>query len=215
MPWRKNLPWIMLAGDILVPLLMHSLAIFISAALLRAFHAVNADLYGSALGSVLVLGPSLRMISSDKKAGVVIPGEKKKNIWPLALALGAVFSVAVGKLMQLAGFDRIFSNMVQERLFLISFVPQILFWGMLIPLAEELIHRGLVYPRLRSRFPLWTSVIISSLIFGVAHGNVIQSVYAFLAGVVLCLFGEYGGLESAVAFHAGANLISVILHRLL
>ena len=212
MPWRKNIPWIMLAADILTPLLMLSLAIFISAALLRAFHAVNADLYGSALGSVLVLGPS---ISSDKKAGTVIPGEKKRMLWPFAVAAGAVFSVAAGKLMQLAGFDRIFSNVIQERLFLLSFVAQILFWGLLIPAAEELIHRGLVYPRLRSRFPLWTSVIISSLIFGVAHGNVIQSVYAFLAGFALCLLREYGGLESAVAFHAGANLISVILHHLM
>lgn len=215
MPWRKNLPWFMLAADILTPLLMHSLAIFISAALLRAFHAVNADLYGSALGSVLVLGPSLKMIASDKKACTGIPGEKKRRIWPLALVLGAVFSVVVGKLMQLAGFDRIFSNMTQERLFLLSFFAQILFWGLLIPAAEELIHRGLVYPRLRSRFTLWPSVILSSLIFGIAHGNVIQSVYAFLAGSALCLLREYGGIESAIAFHAGANLISVILHRFL
>ena len=213
---NKNSTWVFYAMSLLSPLLLYMATVFVATVFLRAFHAVNADLYGIPLGALLVLRPAHKMILADEKKGIVIPRDsRKRRIWPAAFAAGACFSLIVGIAMRSLGFEQHFSNIVQERLFSVSLIGQILFWGIMIPVAEELIHRGLVYPRLRSRLGMWPSAAVEALIFAVGHGNVIQGVYAFPAGIVLCLLREYGGLESAIAFHAGANLLSVICNCLI
>lgn len=82
--------------------------------------------------------------------------------------------------------------------------------GILAPIAEELVFRGLVYRRLQDWMAPWMAILLSSLIFGLYHGNVVQFVYAALTGSLFALmYYRTGTLGAAMAGHAAANLWSL------
>ena len=80
----------------------------------------------------------------------------------------------------------------------------------LIPILEELLYRGIVFARLRTWFGLSSAVILSSVIFGAMHFNLVQFIYAGCIGALLALVMEYAGLKVAIVAHMLTNLISVL-----
>ena len=69
---------------------------------------------------------------------------------------------------------------------------------------------------------LVAGVLISSALFGIYHGNVVQGVYAFVLGSVLAMiYVYYGNILAAIVFHGIGNIIIFLsgiypeLHRLL
>lgn len=83
--------------------------------------------------------------------------------------------------------------------------------ALITPYLEELLHRGVVYGRLRRMMGLVPSIVLSSLIFAGLHFNIVQFIYAFLLGIVFALFVEkLGRLYPAVIAHIAANGLAVI-----
>ncbi len=91
-----------------------------------------------------------------------------------------------------------------------SFMLQIIAFGFVVPVAEELLFRGIVYNVIKTRFSIRASVLMTALIFAVYHGNLTQGVYAFGIGIMLCLICESGGLLFSILLHVGVNLVSLI-----
>ena len=82
----------------------------------------------------------------------------------------------------------------------------------LAPLCEELIFRGLMFRRMREDAGFLVSAIISSAIFALYHMNVPQGIFAFLYGMLLCLFYEmFGNLWVTMIVHASGNILSLLL----
>ena len=74
------------------------------------------------------------------------------------------------------------------------------------PIVEELIFRGLVLRGLEKygrRFAIWTSAFL----FGIFHGNLIQSPYAFLVGLVLGYVAAEYNILWAMVLHMVNNLV--------
>lgn len=83
--------------------------------------------------------------------------------------------------------------------------------ALITPFLEELLHRGVVYGRLRLMMGMWPAVMVSALIFAGLHFNIVQFIYAFLLGIVFALFVEKTGkLYPAVIAHIAANAVAVI-----
>ncbi len=79
------------------------------------------------------------------------------------------------------------------------------------PMVEELVYRGFVYQRLRYKGGRSMAVLLSALLFGALHFNLVQGVYAFTLGLLLAYIGEQtGSLVTAAAAHMAANLASVL-----
>ena len=120
-------------------------------------------------------------------------GKRKKNIRRTAYLIGILVLCAAsggvlnllwsGILQQLRIQDH-FSNAVQEQLFAGQAMVQLLGLGMLVPLAEELIFRGLIYTRIRKRIPAGAAIFFSALLFALFHGNVIQMIFALTMHMV-------------------------------
>ncbi|MCI9164246.1 MAG: CPBP family intramembrane metalloprotease [Lachnospiraceae bacterium] len=88
--------------------------------------------------------------------------------------------------------------------------------GILIPLGEELVFRGLLYGRLRQELPFWKAAAVSALCFGLFHGNLIQGVYAGLLGMFLAAVFEHGqSLWGCWLFHSAANIAAIFLTHIL
>ena len=82
----------------------------------------------------------------------------------------------------------------------------------LAPVCEELLFRGLVFRRMKEYTSFWPAAIVSSLIFAVYHMNVIQGIFAFVFGLVLCfVYHRFQNLIASMITHAVGNLLSVIL----
>ena len=60
-------------------------------------------------------------------------------------------------------------------------------YGILTPFAEELVYRGIVYHRMRRICRPMAAAFFSSLLFGAAHADLRQGVYAFIMGMVFAL----------------------------
>lgn len=78
--------------------------------------------------------------------------------------------------------------------------------------TEEIIYREVMFRDLATVTSLPVAIVISSLIFAVSHGNLIQFVYTFLMGglFAILLYAEDSVLYSIVA-HVGFNLTAIAL----
>ena len=65
-----------------------------------------------------------------------------------------------------------------------GFLIQLLTAGIVAPIVEELIFRGLVYRRTKKMTGTIAAAILSAALFGVFHGNWVQAPYAFIIGIV-------------------------------
>ena len=92
----------------------------------------------------------------------------------------------------------------------------IISYGILAPLGEEIVFRGVVYGQLRKVLKVPYAVVLSGLAFGLFHGNLVQAVYATVIGCLLALMYEwYGTIAAPMLFHSVANLFVYVMLELL
>jgi membrane protease YdiL (CAAX protease family) len=123
--------------------------------------------------------------------------------------VGAVLGLNL--LFALTGFIDISASYqeVAESQFAASLIVGLLCYGVITPVAEELLFRGIIHNGLR-RFMDWRSaVLMSAAIFGIYHGNIVQASYGFLMGWLLAYGYEYfGKFKVPVLIHIVANLLA-------
>lgn len=74
------------------------------------------------------------------------------------------------------------------------------------PIVEEFIFRGFMFERLSRVFSARTTIFLTALVFGLIHMNLIQSSYAFVAGLVFGYFrAKYEDLWGCILFHIFGN----------
>ena len=82
------------------------------------------------------------------------------------------------------------------------------------PLTEELIFRGWLYTGLRAKLPLWPSLVISSILFALAHweSTHLYALVVFPVGMALGLIRERAGsLKASMSFHALYNGVALAM----
>lgn len=99
-------------------------------------------------------------------------------------------------------------------LYSIGFVAQIIGLGMITPIAEEFLFRGVIYKRLRNYLKPAMAIFWSALLFGVYHGNVVQLIYAFVCGVMLAwAYEKFGTIKAPILAHICMNITSLVLSQ--
>lgn len=173
------------------------------------------NMYWNALAMCVGAGILALMIRKEEY-GIRI--RKKPVLQMLAvvlLAYGATvfFNFILGSIP----WDKMFDAQVapQETVFYsIPLWARMLCYVVVAPLAEELLFRQLIFQRLKKIAPLWLAVVISALLFGIYHGNLVQGIYAFTMGVFMALVYEWSGsLIAPVVFHMVANFVSNIAYE--
>lgn len=91
-------------------------------------------------------------------------------------------------------------------------LPVLILYGITVaiipPVVEELFFRGLVLQSLR-KFGDGFAIVASSVLFGLFHGNFVQFVFAFIAGLVMALVVvRTGSLWTSILIHFLNNGIS-------
>ncbi len=165
----------------------------------------------AALISCLIL---LRMYFKDykkrrfvfDKKGIALPW------WLILVPIGVFVSLAGNLLINVSDLTKMSEGFEQSQQMLFSgpLLAQIIGIGVIIPICEELIYRGLIFMRLRQYCNVNLAIGISALLFAAFHGNIVQGIYAFVTGVLFAyVYEKYGSLKAPIAVHISANMLSL------
>lgn len=84
--------------------------------------------------------------------------------------------------------------------------------GIVGPIVEEYLFRGVVYHKLKEIYSKNQSMIFCTVIFAFFHNNLLQIVFALLLGIILILLYEkYQDIKIPILFHCITNLVSFLL----
>jgi uncharacterized protein len=142
-------------------------------------------------------------------AGLRALGFRRFALGPAAaffvLGLGAVF--AFNAYYSLFGLRTNADALVQQATRApVSTLATLLLAVTVVPVCEEIFFRGFLFPGLARAMPVWAAVIVSALIFGVAHADLNSFLPLALIGVVLALLRwRTGSLWPGILFHAAIN----------
>lgn len=82
----------------------------------------------------------------------------------------------------------------------------------LAPIGEEALLRGTMYPAMRWAFPSWLAAVITSTLFAVLHGNMVQIIATLpLAILSAALYEATHRMAPSMLLHAVFNAIAVFI----
>lgn len=89
----------------------------------------------------------------------------------------------------------------------VNFIAGLALYGILSPIAEEAVFRGLIYNRMKRCFGIFLGGTVSALLFGCYHGNLVQGIYGTVLGLLIAyLYEKYGSFAAPALFHSVANV---------
>ena len=142
--------------------------------------------------------------------------QPKKAAWTKYLFLlifAAAYNIGVSCLsymIQLAVGDSGYQN-TSALLYSSGIWVQIIGLGILMPIMEELLFRGIIYKRLREKTPYLRAALSSAILFSLLHNNVTQMVSAFVLGLLLAyIYDKYGSLKAPAFTHMVVNLTAIL-----
>lgn len=195
-------------GTVLVPILIHLLV----SNLVVVFFASYLDpAMCTALAALLVFPVVWWMYRKDMQ-GVEKPGHKWWSYLPL-IPLGVCANQIFSYILVWLAVPERFSNAAQESLLSSGVLVQLIGIGILAPVMEEYLFRGLVYRRLKLHLPGWAAVLLGAGIFAVYHGNMPQILFAFpMALIMIWSYERWETLAAPIVFHMAANISTILLN---
>ena len=170
----------------------------------------------SSLFSIPFLLFMMRKDRKEEAAAGVLRNRKAplpKYVWIAGISIP--FALGLNNLilfLDLAKYSKAYQE-AAETFYEPGFLTEIICLGIISPLVEELIFRGLVFKRLRRGMKsVSQAIVISGLIFGVYHGNLVQIIYGSLAGFLLAyLYEKYGSIKAPIFAHILMNSVAIAL----
>lgn len=155
-----------------------------------------------------------RDLKQDRIDGVLVDrGKVPAALYALLVIAGAASCLGASNMISMSGLveaSESYSSAV-EVLYSSGIAGEMIVMGVIAPVTEELLFRGLVYRRFKEFTPVIPAMIWASLIFALLHGNLVQGIYAFVAGFLLCyVYERYGSMAAPIIMHMASNMIAVI-----
>ncbi|MFJ7640491.1 CPBP family intramembrane glutamic endopeptidase [Peribacillus sp. NPDC046944] len=134
-------------------------------------------------------------------------------LWAIAGVFLAFFAQNIaGNIEQMLGVETESEN-TQNLVSLIYKVPMVIFVTSVIgPILEEIIFRKIIFGSLYKRFNFFISALLSSVIFGLAHGELEHLLlYAAMGFTFAFLYAKTGRILVSIAAHVAMNTLVVII----
>ncbi len=168
----------------------------------------------SAVLTVLVLRKSMKLdqlrFGADRKDWGIL------QYAPAALA-GAAAAHVWSSLIYASGITELFTGYSESASNAFTGQPMpllILTTVIAAPIAEELVFREMIYRRAKLYFSIPAAAVLSAVLFGLYHANVVQFVYALGFSVFLIfVYEKSGNILAPILAHGAANLWAVILDQ--
>ena len=170
-----------------------------------------AKMMAMMIGGAAVFSYYLKEKKIKVEENIEVKNKLRFNIIAAAIIVlaGAAFSLALNYLFSVTGLIESSSNysQVAKEQFSYGLLPALLFYGVVSPIVEEEVFRGIVYNSLRRNIGIFPGMLGSALLFGAIHGNMVQMLYGTIMGIVMAfLYEKYGKLLAPILFHSAANI---------
>ena len=129
---------------------------------------------------------------------------KLLTVFLSAQLFAQLFSIALEWLLNLMGLSA--TAALEAAAITSTGFSMFLYITILGPISEELLFRGFLL-RMLKPWGKQTAILVSALIFGLFHGNVIQVPFAFLVGLVLGYVTVEYSILWAIVLHIFNNLV--------
>lgn len=138
--------------------------------------------------------------------------EKKRRILSvfITIILAMASSLGLNILLSLTGMVEMSASYqdVAKQQYSVVFGAGMILFGLISPITEEIVFRGLIFNRMRRYFPHAAAVIVSGILFGIYHGNLVQGLYGGCMGIMMAyLYERMHSFLIPCLFHATANII--------
>ncbi|MFV0465358.1 MAG: lysostaphin resistance A-like protein [Lachnospiraceae bacterium] len=139
----------------------------------------------------------------------------KRNLFLLVMTLlcAVSFSIALNNFLGLLQISRYSASYgeVQEAFSSGSLPLQLVTLCLVVPITEEFLFREIIFGRCKRFLKRRNAILLSALLFGIIHVNIVQLVYATIFGILLAiLYDLAGGFKAAALAHMAANLTSIL-----
>ena len=128
----------------------------------------------------------------------------------LYFLIGAALGMLLNLLIMNSPIPKIFpsyTESIRGKLFSVNIISGVFLYCLAAPVLEEILFRGVIYDMLYRYTGFAASAVISSLIFAIYHMNMVQGIYAFIMGMLICtLYHRDHRIAVPIAMHTGANL---------
>ena len=132
---------------------------------------------------------------------------------------GLSSSIVVSFLLTLLMLNGLFDDLFEKYNFQITslisqgdFIYSLLGVGIIVPIVEEVMFRGIIYHELDDIFSVKTAIVLQGILFGVYHLNIIQGLYASILGIFFGLIVyKTKSIWPAIIAHIFMNSSSVVL----
>lgn len=156
-------------------------------------------------------------VADDTKAITAADKRYMRRMAALTALLALSASLGLNALLTLTGFadgSQTYQK-VADRQYGVAFAVGLVLYGLISPFAEEVVFRGVIYNRLRRLYNPAIGIVVSGLLFGAFHGNLVQGVYGACLGMLMAyLYERSGRFLIPLIFHAVANLAVYTTARL-
>ncbi|MBS5953809.1 MAG: CPBP family intramembrane metalloprotease [Paraclostridium bifermentans] len=125
------------------------------------------------------------------------------------IALSIVMSILINFLVELfPSYEEVSNNITSQTNSILNVICMVV----MIPIYEEIIFRGVIFNHLKENYKIGTAIVVQALLFGIAHGNIVQGIYAFILGIVLALMYMYfNSIYSNIMLHIIFNLFGGLI----
>ena len=136
-----------------------------------------------------------------------------ENMYPVLLMSAAVLAAAINVLFSIllpfSGLSDPDSLIIPG---LTGLILQTAVYGFFMPFCEEMLFRGILFPRLERAYGLYFAAAASSAVFGAWHGSFAQGLYAVFMGLVFAFSYAWSGrITVPFALHSVCNLLIIML----
>lgn len=166
----------------------------------------------------IIMIPALLFVACSKERLRDVAAIHKIRIPTIFLAV--LYIILLGPLVTLCNMVTMLfvDNTATEILSLVSEISigrMFFFVGLLAPVCEEIVFRGILYTGFRKNGSPMQAILWTAVLFGLFHMNLNQMVYAAVLGVALGLLREAtGNIWSGIICHISLNSYSVFMYYL-
>lgn len=124
----------------------------------------------------------------------------------IGVSIALIFNITLYNINKVFDFTNRFDKMT------IPFYVVLICTGILGPILEEILFRGIVYNKLKEFNTNMTAIIICSILFGLFHMDIINGIYGFgISFMLIYLYEKHNTLYAPILLHIALNVTGLLV----
>ncbi len=169
-----------------------------------------------AIGNLIIFGVWYKKSMKEQETAPLKEVLQVKNLGYIIL-LGIGLQVGVSMLLNLVTMMKpewfeTYGEVI-EQLGMGSSIISFVYIGIIAPISEEIIFRGVILERCKKVMPYAIANVFQAVLFGVYHMNLVQGLYAFALGMcmgLVCI--KIKSIYGAILLHMAINIGGILLN---